>query len=374
MKNPLIAVFTDPHFGNKGHDIIMFEQQMKFFETQFFPYVKEKNIKFVLCCGDFYHDRNKVDWYIQNELKKRFFQWFDDNGVELHALVGNHDTYYKTSLTQNSLSETTKFFKNVHAYTKPSKIKVGKYTIGLNPWIIDVKNPKLTEKVDILLGHFDIVGFPMMKGIHSKEGLNQSQLSAHKLVLSGHYHTRAIRDNIHMIGIPFQLNWNDHNEDKGFLILDNNFNWEYIRNEVNPKYVKIYYTNGKIEVLGLDYTEIPKSISKEESLTIAKKNYCKLFTKAVDDQMALETYHSSLLQISLDDYKIDIISLQDVVESFDDTSFDEAFESGESTIQLITSCIDNMTFESGIDKNLLIELSKTEYKNAHQEALSLGED
>lgn len=371
VNNPFIAVIGDLHFGNKGHSIEMFEEQMKFFEVQFFPFLLKHEIKYVIQLGDTYHNRDKVDWYIQNELKRRFFQWFDDNDVELHALVGNHDSYYKTTIAQNSLSETTKYFKNVRAYIKPTIVNIGKYTLGFNPWIIDNKTPKLTENVDILLGHFDIVGFPMMKGIYSKEGLSHSQFSKYKLVLSGHYHGRTIKDNVHMVGTPFQLNWNDHNENKGFLILDKNFNYEYIENTVNPRFVKIYYSNGILEQEGL---ETSKNITEVVSLEIAKNNYCRLFTKSVEDQMKLEMYHSSLLAVSCDDYKIDIINLQDVVESFDDTAFDEAFDAGESTIQLITSCIDNMTFDVGIDKNLLIELSKTEYKEAHQEALSIGDN
>jgi len=370
---PIIAVFTDPHFGNKGHDLKVFEQQMLFFEQQFFPYILKHDIKFVVCCGDFYHDRNKIDWYIQNELKRRFFQWFDDNDVELHTLVGNHDTYYKSTLDQNSLSETTKFFTNVHAYVNPTRVTYAPYTIGFNPWILDNKNPNLTERVDILLGHFDVVGFPMMKGITSKDGLNPKDLAKYKLVLSGHYHIHHIQDNFHMVGSPFQLSWNDFNEPKGFLVLDNNFNYEYIQNQTTPQFIKIYYDEGNIEVLGLDYDDEPIPMSKEKSLEVASNNYCRLFTRKVDDQMKLELYHTSLLAVSCDDYKIDIVSLQDTVEDFDSTEFDAKFEEGESTLQLIISCLEGMTFEPGIDKDLLIELSKTEYKTAYNEVLSIGE-
>lgn len=368
MNNPLIACLGDLHFGNKGHSIEMFESQMSFIEKQFFPFLLEHQIKFVFQLGDTFHDRNKVDWYIQNELKKRFYQWFDDNGVELHSLVGNHDTYYKTSLTQNSLSETTKHFKNVHAYIKPTKVKIGKYIVGLNPWVLDYKNPNLTEKVDIILGHFDIIGYPMMKGIYSKEGLSHSHFKDYKLVLSGHYHGRTINDNVHMVGTPFQLSWNDFNEDKGFLILDDKFNYEYVQNSVNPKYVKIYYDNGILTQEGLTSCE---SISELESLEIASENYCRLFTRAVDDQMKLELYHSSLILSSINDYKIDIVSLNDVVESFETDAFDEAFSEGENTLQLILTCLNGMTFDEAIDKMILSDMVKKEYKEAHQEVISL---
>jgi DNA repair exonuclease SbcCD nuclease subunit len=366
---PIIAVLGDLHLGNKGQSLEVFEYQMKFIETQFFPYILENNIKYVIQLGDCFHDRNKTDWCILNESKKRIFNWFDENGVELHAIVGNHDTYFKSSLEQNSLTETTKYFKNVHVYTEPTKVMIGRYTIGFNPWILDYKNHNLTKKVDILVGHLDVKTFPMMKGIYAKEGLEVSQLSEYKLVISGHYHSREIKDNVHMCGSPFQLGWGEWNQPRGFAVIDNNFNIEYIQNEVNPQFVKLYYNNGEISVQGLNYTDTQTPITKQESLEIVKKNYCRLFTKQVDDQMNLETYHVSLLAVSCDDYKIDIMSMNDVVEDLDLADFDEKFEEGESTLQLIMSCIEGMTFEHGIDKVLLLELSKEEYRKAYDEVL-----
>jgi UDP-2,3-diacylglucosamine pyrophosphatase LpxH len=372
--NPIIAVLGDLHFSHSGHSHEKFEQQMAFIEQQFFPYLLENNIKIVMQLGDINHDRNRADWYILNEMKKRFYGWFDCNDVQLHALVGNHDTVFKNTLDQNSLSETTKHFENVYVYTKPTVVEIQPYKIGFNPWILDHKNPKLTEKVDILLGHFDVMGFPMLKGIYSKEGLDYKSLSNYRLVMSGHYHIRHIQENFHMVGTPFQLNWNDWNQPRGFVVLDTQFNVTYIQNTVNPQFVKIYYDNGNIEVLGLDYDEEPIPMSREKSLEVVKKNYCRLFTRQVDDQMKLELYHTSLLAVSCDDYKIDIVSLTDAVEDFDSSEFDAKFEEGESTLQLIRACLEGMTFEEGISKDTLLDLVATEYKCAYNEALSIGEE
>jgi hypothetical protein len=374
MNKPLIAVIGDIHFSHSGHSHEKFAQQMRFFDEQFFPYLLKHNIKDVFQLGDLFHDRNRVDWFILNELKRRFFKWFDDNSVQLHLLCGNHDTIFKNTLEHNSLTETTQEFKNITVYTEPTIINCQTYKIGVNPWIIDKKNPNITAKADIILGHFNITGLPMMKGITSKDGIDIKAFKKYKLVLSGHFHIRSITDNFHMLGTPMQLTWNDFNQDKGFMVLDDKFNYEYIQNEINPQFVKLYYDNGDISVIGLDHTEIPCSLSKEESLEVVKHNYCRLFTRAVDDPLKVEAYHSSLLLVSCDNYKIDIVNLKDVVEDFDASEFDDSFEDGESTIQMIMACITGMTFEEGIDKDLLVEMSKQEYKYAHDEALSIGED
>jgi UDP-2,3-diacylglucosamine pyrophosphatase LpxH len=374
MNKPVIGVIADLHFGNKGHSHLIFEEQMTFIETQFFPYVLENKIKLVYQLGDTFHSRDKVDWYILNELKKRYFQWFGDNAVELHTLIGNHDATFKNTIDQNSLTETAKYFKNVFVYDSPKKVTHGSYVVGIEPWIVDYTTHTFLDKVDILLLHADIKTFPMMKGIYAKNGVEVSQFKNYNLVLSGHYHQRSIIDNVHMVGSPFQLGWGDYNQQRGFMVLDDNFNYEYIQNKINPQHVKIFYDEDEISILGLDYTDQHTSITKEESLDIAKNNYCRLFFVNVSDELKLETYHASLLSVSCNNYKIDRIDLKDVVEDYDDSAFDEAFEAGETTLQLITACIEGMVFDTEIDKNLLIELSRTEYKNAHDEVLSIGDN
>ena len=374
MNKPSIAILGDLHFSHSGHSHDKFEQQMDFIENQFFPYLIENNIKTVFQLGDVFHDRNRADWFILNELKKRFFGWFDENNINIHILCGNHDTYFKSTLEHNSLSETAQEFSNVHIYIKPTKIKCGSYVIGINPWIIDNSKPNLTENVDICLGHFNVMGLPMMKGINSRDGIQYDTFKKYKLVLSGHFHIRTIVDNFHMIGSPFQLNWGDYNQARGFIVLDDKFNFEYIQNSINPQFVKIYYDDGNISSLGFaPYTDVPTIITKEEALLIAKHNYCRIFTRGIEDQLEFEAFYNSLLQVSLNDYKIDSVSLNEAIEEYDSTEFDVSFEEGESTIQLILSSIDGMVFDKSIDKNLLLSLAKVEYKNAHQEVIGAEE-
>lgn len=363
----------DLHFGVKSFSHKIFALQMKYFEEQFFPFLLENEIKNVIQLGDIFDNREAIDWYIFNQLKLRFFGWFESNQIELHINLGNHDTVFKHSLEHNSLSETVKPFKYVHVYIEPTKVKIENYIFGFTPWVIDKSKFKLLDKVDIQIGHFEMMNFPVTKGNISKKGLDHSLFANNKLTLSGHFHLYNKLDNFIMLGTPYQITWNDFNSKKVFAVLDDNYNIEYIQNTINPQYVKFFYTNDEIEVLGLaPYSETPKSISKQDSLEIAKSNYCRLFVKAVDDQMKLDMYHNSLLSISLDDYKIEMITLSDIVESFDDSSFDLAFESGETTLQLITKSIEGMTFEANYDKDLLLELAKQEYKDAYDECLSIG--
>jgi len=371
MNKSHIAFVTDLHFGIGNFNVSLFEEQMKFFEVQFFPYLIENDIKEVIFSGDFFHSREKIDWYILDTLKDRFFKWFDDNNITLHALVGNHDTYYKDQIKQNSLTKTTNEYKNIIVYDEPKVKQIRKYTFVFEPWIVNTKTHKFQNTGDIMIGHLELKGFPMMKGITAKSGYEHTQFSKYKYVFSGHYHVNCERDNVIMIGTPYQLTWNDFNTSKGFYVLDDEYNYTFIENKVNPKYVKIFYNEGELSIDGLGEV---RSITKEESLEIAKSNYCRIYVKNSVDMLALETYQTSLMTVSCNHHKIDMIHLQDVVLDFDSSSFDESFAEEESTLELVLACIKGMTFESHIDNELMCDLAISEYKQAVDEAFNEGDE
>lgn len=366
MNNPLIAILSDIHFGQSNFNKEIFETQMEFFEKQFFPYLIENNIKDVIHCGDFFHNRNLINWLIYNELKTRFFKWFDDNDVKFHTVLGNHDLFYRSTLEVNSLTETIKEFNNILVYDKDTIVTIGKYTLGMIPWIIDRKNYKFPSKCDMLFAHLELNGFPMTKGISSKEGYETTTFSKYKYVFSGHYHTNFTKDNVIMVGSPYQTTWNDFNELKGFYVVDDNFHIEYVKNIINPRFVKVYYDDEEISISGL-YGD--RYISNEEAIVVAKENYVRLFVKKASNQLKLENFHTSLSLVSKNSYKIDIVNTLDIVD--DSNLFDDSFDSDEDTIDIIISCIEGMTFDDSIDKDLLIKLSKVLYKEATDEALSL---
>ena len=47
-----IAIITDTHFGARNDNINFSEYFYRFYEEQFFPYLKENNIKTCLHLGD----------------------------------------------------------------------------------------------------------------------------------------------------------------------------------------------------------------------------------------------------------------------------------------------------------------------------------
>ncbi len=362
----MIPFLADSHFGNKSFSKNIFQIQMNFYENQFFPYLLENNVKDVIHAGDLVHNRNTIDLWILQELKTRFFKWFEDNKINLHLLVGNHDLYYRSTLDYSFQKENLKEFNYCKVYDKNTILNIDKYTIGMIPWICDEKTFEMIDNVDFLVGHFEMIDFPMMKNIQSHSGLDHTIFKKFKYVFSGHYHTKSIKDNIYYLGTQYQLNWNDYNEEKGFYVLKDNYKLEYIKNNISPKFVKIFYKNGTLYQTGLDTN---KDININESLEIAKSNYVRLYVISTDDQYELDKFYTSLCLVSKDDYKIEMVNLEDVIEDYDFTNIEE----NENTIDLIINYVKNMTFEESISKDTLINMSKTLYQEAIDEVLSFAE-
>lgn len=363
----MIPLISDTHFGSKSFSKGIFESQMLFFETQFFPYLIKNKIKDVIHCGDLVHNRNTIDLWILQELKTRFFKWFDDNGVKLHLIVGNHDLYYRSTLEYSFQKENLNEFKNCVIYDNNKTIEIGKYIIGIVPWICDEEKFDLPKNVDILIGHFEMRDFPMMKNIMSHTGFDYGIFKNYKYVFSGHYHTKSNKDNIYYIGTQYQLTWNDYNEQKGFYVLKDNFKLEFINNNVCPCFVKIFYNDGELSQSGLPGKE---TITEQEAIEISKQNYVRLYTVSCNDQFKFDNFHSSLNLISKNDYKIEIVDLREVIEDYD---FSGIEDEEENTIDIIINYINNMTFEESVNKDTLIEMSKILYREANDEALCLEE-
>ena len=366
--NTFFSIISDAHFGQKAHSKGVFLSQMQFFHEQFFPYLLKNNIKTVFHLGDLTHNRNVIDLWILQELKTQFFSFFEKNKITFYTLLGNHDIVYRNSLSHSFPKENLNEFEYVKVIDEPTKVSIGKYTIGLMPWIVDLKNYSLPDKCDILMGHFDIQSMPMLTNIMSHEGHLVDEFKSYKHVFSGHYHIKSDKDNIHYVGTQYQLSWNDFDQTKGFYVVRDNYQFEYIENVITPRFMKIYYKEiaGDCEIrLAGDGDE--RNISKLQAIELAKKNYLKVFVEKCSNQIEFDRFYDSLLIVSKNDYKIEIVNSEEIIEDYDFSDFDTSLESETSTVDLIMSYIESMVFTDDIDKQLLLDLSRKEFNLAAEE-------
>lgn len=367
-----IPVVTDTHFGSKNFHKAIFNQAMQFFEDQFFPWCLKNGVKDVIHTGDLVHNRNLMDLWMNQEIKRRFFQWFDDNGINLHIIVGNHDIYYKSTIEYNYLAENANEYNNVHVYQEQKKVQIGKYTMLMVPWVVTEKDFKFEDTADICCGHFDMVGIKMTAQMYSQEGFTVDEFDQFNTVFSGHYHIRSHKKNVYYTGCPYPITWNDYGEDKGFYVLEDDFNVKWIDNRVNARFLKVYYNEEdgeqSIRIGGIKKKSLVES-SIGEAVAYAGKNFCRVVTNNIQNQFMFDAFYQSLATVSREGYKIEIVDANEIVESFDMTELEEQINEEADVLTTVSTYLMGMSFEKDVDKDYLVELLEELYKEASEKVI-----
>ena len=172
--------------------------------------------------GDFFdkvHSRGTLPVNILNELM-RFFE--TEWKVPMVMIPGNHD-YFDAAETEHGLTPFTYASKYITVHDNPVVIDRQLWV----PWRRDVREIKriLEEHtdIDVIFGHFDIVGFKMSATRISTEGVNSSSFPTHIPVYSGHYHTPQVHNNIRYLGSPYQLSLAEAGDNKSLVLIKGDF-------------------------------------------------------------------------------------------------------------------------------------------------------
>ena len=128
-----IALITDTHFGARNDHCHFNDYFYDFYDNQFFPYLKEHNIKTCIHLGDVMDRRKFVSYKIAQDFRKKFVQPFADQEIDLHMMVGNHDTFYKNTNDVNSLDELIgERYKNITIYSECQTVEFDELPIPGN--------------------------------------------------------------------------------------------------------------------------------------------------------------------------------------------------------------------------------------------------
>jgi DNA repair exonuclease SbcCD nuclease subunit len=211
MKHILIG---DLHLGIKGGSrryLEIAEDLINFVIS----YAKEHDINHLIQVGDTFDNRralthDTIDTAL--EIARRVNEFFSES----YFIVGNHDTANKDSMFPHAL-QIFEEFENIKVVDEPLKVN----NILMLPWIFYPETDMIDA--DICIGHFDINGVMMNSAgtLSRNHRLNLSDFSKYKLTISGHYHTPNVYNhNVHYIGTPYQLNFNDIGSDRGFWVVD----------------------------------------------------------------------------------------------------------------------------------------------------------
>lgn len=312
-----VAIITDTHAGARSDNVIFNEYFIRFFETQFFPYLKEHNIKHVIHLGDVFDRRKYVNFQTLSSWQKRVFEPLNSLVDQVDIIVGNHDTYFKNTNAINSVQQILPLYDKFRIYAGPQEITLDKLKVLLVPWIcednVDI-TVKMIEETDakICMGHLEIMGFEMHSGhINEDKGIKRDIFDKFFMTLTGHFHHKSSKGGVHYLGSPYPIIWSDWGDSRGFHVLDTDtMELEFIE---NPKQIfhKIYYDDAKEtfeSLVNQDYSSLQGLFVK---VVVHKKTNPYWF-----DQF-IEKLHSV--------NPADVSIVEGIVESDDsETSLDEA--------------------------------------------------
>ena len=342
-----VAIITDQHFGARGDSVQCLDYYEKFYSTVFFPKLQESNVTHILILGDTFDRRKYINFNTLSRAKKMFFDVAHDSNIKITMIAGNHDTYYKNTNEVNSPELTLAEYDNIHMITKPSTIEVFGTEVCFLPWIcadnyVDSLEEIKNTKAEICMGHLEVSGFAMYRGVESHEGMSKETFSKFDMVFSGHYHHKSDDGHIFYLGNPYELTWQDYNDPRGFHIFDlSTRTLEFVHNPYS-----LFVRHEYDDTLGEDDPLFTNFTDKYVKIVVVNKTNLYKF-----DQFVTSVYKSNPLDVKI---------IEDFSE-FTEGQVDDKINL-EDTNSVVSNYIDSL--ETDVDKEKLKSFMKTLYTEA----------
>lgn len=343
------AIIADTHWGVRGDSALFLDNQKKFYDEIFFPYLKENNIKTVIIAGDLVDRRKYININTLSRMKRDFLDRLKE--MEVYVIPGNHDTYYKDTNDLNALNELLGEY-DFHIFNEPTTISLECETkVLFLPWICQENYDRSIKAIDdtdaqICVGHLEIEGFEMYYGITCEEGMKFDVFTKFDVVMTGHFHHKSSQGNIHYLGAPYQMTWHDYDDPKGFHIFDTSLRkLDFIKNPFD-----IFHK--------IVYSDVGKTLEEIQDMNwdFFKGTYVKVFVEKKENP-----YWFDLFTENLENYAHDVRIIEEIVKN--DNA--EQLDSFDSSYAILSRYIDESTLQ--IDKNKL----KKFLTGLHNEAVQM---
>ena len=278
--------------------------------------------------GDYYDNRKTISIKALHHNRKAFLEPMRDKGMIMDIIPGNHDVFYKNTNDPNSLKEVLGHFMNeINIIMEPSVLEYGNTKFAMLPWINNGNYKKSLEfvkkcKADILCGHLELEGFDLMRGVTNKHGMDPNIFSKFEMVLTGHFHTRSQKDNIHYLGSQMEFFWSDAHDPKYFHVFDTETReLTPVRNPYTL-HQKIVYNDAKTDYSDFDTSRFVGQFVK---LIVEEKKDPFMFDRVIEKIQAesilelkiAETF-SEFLGENVDDQEISVEDTGELLDSYID--------------------------------------------------------
>lgn len=319
-----IAIVTDTHWGVRNDNQIFADYISSFYKNQFFPKIDELGITTVFHLGDVVDRRKYINYVTAKRLEDDFIKPCADRNIQLYMIAGNHDTFYKNTNEVNSIRQlyANSTYSNMHLYwDEPIELEFDGCKIMLAPWICADNQDKTfnafkNTTAQILMGHFEIMGFEMDKGHICEGGIDRKLFTKFDQVYSGHFHQRSTIGNISYIGSPYEMTWADYDQDRGFNVFDTETREMTFYKNNTHMFHKVWYDDRDMtieDVANLDTSQLTNTHIK---VIISNKDHPYIFDLFLD---RLTTSGAADIKVVDDHMNMDIIDEEELIDEAQDT-------------------------------------------------------
>ena len=348
-----VAIITDQHFGARKSSPLYLDYYEKFYSNVFFPTLEEYGVTDVIIAGDTFDERRQVNTSALHRAKEIFFNPLRKYSVKM--LVGNHDIAFKNTNSINTPSLVLSEYDNITVIQEPITLNVG-IDFCFIPWInienhIACMNEINRTHAEVCIGHFEINGFSMYRDSTCEDGLSKEIFKKFDMVFSGHFHHKSDDGHIHYLGNPYELNWQDYNDPRGFHLFDTETRQlAFIRNPYSL-FERFEYDDTLIDITSIDMARFTDK-------------YVKVIVINKTDFYAFDKFIAKLNEAN----PIDVRIIENFGE-FEDGKIDDTIQL-EDTQSILTSYVDSLDDYDQDRRNRL----KSFIKGLFVEAMSIDND
>lgn len=310
-----LAIIGDIHFNIKSGSKVFQKNIKKFCDNVLFPTLLDRDIKVVLQSGDIFDSRTSTNSEGLYNAKQCFFSPLDENDIHLHLILGNHDLYYKESLSINTPELVLSEYHKITIHKNPTTVKFGDINIDFLSWICDENREETLNyiaksKSDYCFAHLELAGFKMSKSYIAEHGMDSTLFKNYKQVWSGHYHSKSQSGNILYVGNPSQDTWESVDEIKGFHIFDTETKeMEFIENPYNLYERVVYDDSKKSKNKSIDFKDKYVRVVVEHASDVDK------FEKYIQDIWSQSPYDVKVIENKLANVELDSNITMEELES-----------------------------------------------------------
>ncbi len=354
-----IAIITDSHWGARNDSQVFTEYFTKFYNDIFFPELLERGITTVIHMGDIVDRRKFINYKTLYQMRHNFFDQCWERYINLHMVIGNHDTFLRNTNLINSM-DCLRMMRSggegdgggfIKVYDTPEEIELDGLKCFMQPWICPENEQESLDalaktEAQVLFGHLQVAGFEMHAGQKSFEGLPSSVFDKFDMAFSGHFHHKSDNGTIYYLGTPYQITWSDYKDPRGFHIFDTDTReLEFIQNpyEIFHKY---YY----------DETSDWLSLEKIQEEDYSKYEGC--YVKIVIVERKNPFWFDTLMDKF---YKANVADIS-VVENFDLEDMEELenIDEAEDTMTILSKYVQSMEIDQKKELDSLMKSLYTE--------------